>query len=63
MKICKILLCAVAFSFIAVSLWTGFLAITGIILMSFFTLEAATDIAIVIATILILIIFAILFKS
>ena len=61
-KIFKVLLCVICFSLITISLWTGFLAITGVILMNFFTLEVAANIAIYIATILILIIFAMILK-
>lgn len=61
-KIFKVLLCVAGLSFIAISLWTGFLAITGVILMNFFTLEVAANIAIYIATILILIIFVMILK-
>lgn len=61
-KIFKVLLYVICLSFIAISLWTGFLAITGVILMNFFTLEVAANIAIYIATILILIIFVMILK-
>ena len=61
-KIFKVLLCIIYLSFIAILLWAGFLAITGVILMNFFTLEIAANIAIYIATILILIIFAMILK-
>lgn len=61
-KMFKVLLCAICLSFIAISLWAGVLAITGVILMNFFTLEVAANIAIYIATILILIIFAMILK-
>ena len=61
-KIFKVLLCVICLSLITISLWTGFLAITGVILMNFFTLEVAANIAIYISTILILIIFAMILK-
>jgi hypothetical protein len=61
-KIFKVLLCVICLSLITISLWTGFLAITGVILMNFFTLEVAANIAIYIATILILIIFVMILK-
>ena len=61
-KIFKVLLCVICLSFIAISLWTGFLATAGVILVNFFTLEVAANIAIYIATILILIIFVMILK-
>lgn len=61
-KIFKVLLCVICLSFIAILLWTGFLAITGIILINFFALEVAANIGFIVATILILIIFAMILK-
>lgn len=62
-KIFKVLLCVICLLFIIILLWMGFLTITGVVLMNFVTLEVAGNIGFFVATILIAIIFVILFKS